>query len=243
MTGKLFVDSFNVSGMRVDQTDLNLIVSPTKFDLDINGGFTLPNGGPQAVVDGRLLAQVGATDPIRLDLTATAANWTVQPGTSFSNFVLSVNGGLASLSSPPNLTVAVNASGAVLGTNVNFGGAVVLATGELRYLGLQVNPSTMVVGGTTISGIGCPTRLTAPASVPVTALPPTDDLGRVRPVHLRQAGRGRRGGGNPPQRTAHVGRHPGERQRQHRRHGPGLHGLAQPAELREHHDRRAPVLR
>lgn len=178
MTGKLFVDSFAVSGMKVDQTDLSLEITPTKFDLDINGGFALPDGGPRATVDGRLLAQVGATDPIRLDLTATAANWTVQPGTTFSSFTLSVNGGLTSLSSPPNLTVAVNAAGAVLGTNVpNFGGAVVLATGELRYLGLQVNPATMVVGGTTVSGNGCRTRLTAPASVPARVLPGTTTSG------------------------------------------------------------------
>ena len=175
MEGKLLVDKFTISGAEVRNTDLRVLMTPTKFDMTIKGGFALPNG-PVATIDGHLLVQATATDPIRLDLIATADNWTVNPGNTFSTFSLEAHGGLPSLSGAPNLSLTVNANGQVLGTPLTFGGALVFQQNELRYLGLQVNPGTMTVSGTTISGSGCTKALVVPRGI-TAVVPPTTTSG------------------------------------------------------------------
>ncbi len=175
--GKLLVDNFTISGATVKNTDLSVLITPTKFDMTIKGGFALPNNGPDATIDGHLLVQAAVTDPIRMDLTATANNWTISPGNTFNTFGLEIHGGLASLAATPNLSMTVNANGKVLGTALSFGGAVVFNNNELRYLGLQVNPATMTVASTVISGAGCTERLVVPAGITVTGLPATTTSG------------------------------------------------------------------
>ena len=175
--GKLLVDNFTISGARVKNTDLSVLITPTKFDITIKGGFALPNNGPDATINGHLLVQASPTDPIRMDLMATASNWTISPGNAFDTFGLEIHGGLASLAATPNLSITVNANGKVLGTALTFGGAVVFADNELKYLGLQVNPATMNVSGTIISGSGCARQLVVPAGMTVNGLPTTSTSG------------------------------------------------------------------
>ena len=177
MTGKLLAGSFTVSGATIQDTDLSVVMQPTKFDMTVKGGIVLPNGGPTALVDGHLLVQAAPTDPIRLDLTANATNWTVSPGTVFSTFQLEAHGGLPSLAATPNLSLGVTANGSVLGTALNFGGGLVFNAGELRFLALQVNPATMNVAGTMVSGSGCQERISVPAGITLATLPPVTSAG------------------------------------------------------------------
>ncbi|MEP1125111.1 MAG: hypothetical protein ABJH68_14600 [Ilumatobacter sp.] len=183
----VFVGTFEINGITVNDTDVLFDLQPLGFRARISGGVDIPDGPSVAATFDVQAGVLEALAPASAPLPSTslprptaglfvivdmgADTWNIAPGTSLRNFELHAEASLDAVEATFDASFSARADATVMGQEMAFEGEATFADGSFEEIHIRFNPGNMSVNGVVIFGDGrCQTSL-------VGTPPPTTSTG------------------------------------------------------------------